>query len=248
MRIVSVSLVFLSLSIVCAQEGAGNKGKPREEQQKIPTTLAEAHVELERIFSSEELAKIDAMPSEDGMIQYHMPFGTGLRNRWGLWRGSPLAKHMEALGFTHPDDMSGVILETFWCKRHGQDFRLEERAEHYKAYWEAAKKAQEEEENRVRKSNAAIRNMMMDLQFEKRDVPVVRMPIKNGMNVRFMCSFRGGVFLTAYCQGSISSNSYVIMDGYYTDPTSGEFRRRPKWMTASHEGSVMIGRIASRAR
>jgi hypothetical protein len=33
--------------------------------------------------------------------------------------------------------MSGVILETFWCKRHGKDFRLKERADYYAAYWKS---------------------------------------------------------------------------------------------------------------
>jgi len=227
MRVVLLLVAISSLSVVWAQQG--KKEDQPQPQPKIPTTLAEAHVALERIFSTEELAKIDVMPSEDGMIQYHMPFGTGLRNSWGLWRGSPLAKHMQELGFAHPDDMSGVILETFWCKRHGQDFRLKERAAEYKKYWDDAKKAQEEQESREKKVNAALRDMMMGLRFEKGDVPVVRVPAKNGLSVRFLCPFRGGVFLTAYCQGSISSLNYVVTaGGYYVDPTSGELRRTPE--------------------
>ena len=102
---------------------------------RIPTTLAEAHEELERILPKSELAKIDAMKSEKDTIEYHMGFAGGLRNGWGLWGDSPLARHMRELGFTHPDDMSSVIMETFWCKRHGKDFRIEERVEYYKAYW-----------------------------------------------------------------------------------------------------------------
>jgi hypothetical protein len=102
---------------------------------EIPSTLAEAHEELERQISKEELANIDAMKTEDEMTQYHFESGMGMRNSWGLWGDSPLAMHMRSLGFTHADDMSSVILETFWCKRHGKDLRLKERAEYYKAYW-----------------------------------------------------------------------------------------------------------------
>jgi hypothetical protein len=108
------------------------------EESTIPTTLDEAHLQLERELPKEELAKIDAMKSEDQMIEYHMGLGMGLRNTWGLWKGGPLAKHMNALGFFHPDDMSGVILETFWCKRHGKDFRLKERADFCAIYWKGA--------------------------------------------------------------------------------------------------------------
>jgi hypothetical protein len=107
-------------------------------KEVAPTTLEEAHRQLEILLSKEELAKIDAMKSEDEMVKYHLELGMGLRNEWGLWQNSPLYEHLHKLGFTHPDDMSGVILETFWCKRHGKDFRLEERAAHYAAYWKSA--------------------------------------------------------------------------------------------------------------
>jgi hypothetical protein len=103
-----------------------------------PKTLKEAHQQLEKIFEKEELAMIDAMKTESEMIRYHFGLGLGMRNTWGLWAGGPLAKHLNSLGFHHPDDMSAVILETFWCKRHNKDFRLEERAASYAAYWKAA--------------------------------------------------------------------------------------------------------------
>ena len=157
MRIVSLLFVFLWISLVSGQ------GSGTEERQKIPTTLSEAHVELERLLSPEELAEIDAMPSEDDMIEYHFSLGLNIRNGWGLWRGSPLAEHMRELGFTDPDIMSSVILQTFWCKRHGQDFRLNERAAEYKKYRDGAWKVQvqRKEEERVRKDKMRIRNIMM---------------------------------------------------------------------------------------
>ena len=188
--------IILSFSVVSAQET--KKDNPPQEQPKMPaalakayasleqmrsnapTTLAEAHAALERMLSPQELAKIDTMPSEDGMIEYHFGLGLTIRNGWGLWAGSPLAKHMRELGFVLPDDMSGVILGTFWCKRHGQDFRLEERAAASKKSMDAALKAREEEKDRAEKAKVAIRNMMMGLRFEKRDVPVVQMPDRTG--------------------------------------------------------------------
>jgi len=226
MHVVSLLFVFFSLFVSAQEERM--KNQPLD-QQKTPTTLSEAHAELERILPHEELAKIDAMPSEDGMIKYHFGLGASIRGNWGLWRGSPLAEHMEELGFTHPDDMSDVILATFWCKRHGQDFRLGERAAEYKRYWKGAQKAQDEEENRVEKTKAAIRSMMIGLRFEKRDVPTVQTAIRNGLNVRFLCPFRGGVFLTAYSQGRISSNLYAVRGGLYFDSKEGKVRTDPQY-------------------
>ena len=108
MRTISSLIILLLLSIASAQDG--KRGSQQQEQPKTPATLVEAHAALERILSPQTLAEIDAMPSEKRMSQYHMGLGLGIRNNWGLWSGSPLAKHMEELGFTHPDDMSGVIL------------------------------------------------------------------------------------------------------------------------------------------
>ncbi|MEN6332884.1 MAG: DUF6794 domain-containing protein [Phycisphaerales bacterium] len=224
MRIALALGVLLSFSIVSAQEAGQRSSQP---DPNIPTTLTEAHAALERMLSRKTLAEIDAMASEDGMARYHFSLGLSMRNEWGLWHDSPLAKHMQGLGFTHPDDMSSVILETFWCKRHGKPLRLEERAAATRNRTDAAQKTEEEKKKRVQQSVAAIGKMMMGLRFEARDVPVVQMPIPSSMTVRFMCPFRDGVFLTAYCQGSISSHQYVATDGYYTDPNTGERRKRP---------------------
>lgn len=218
-RVVLLLMVLLSVSLVAAQEGDARR---QAQEQRIPTTLAEAHEELERILSAEELGKIDAMPSEDDMALYHFSLGLNIRNGWGLWRGGPLAKHIAKLGFTHADDISEVILETFWCKRHGQDFRLEERAAFYKKSMEAALKADAEEEQRVAVAKAAIRDRMMGLRFKPHDVPVVRMPIKNGVSARFLCPFRNGVFFSRCLPGNKPGLYY--MAGYHDDPPHGELR------------------------
>jgi hypothetical protein len=196
MRIVSLLVVLMSSSVVWAQEA--NKGNPPQEQSKIPTTLAEAHAELERILSPRTLAEIDAMSSERDMIKYHMSLGLSIRNGWGLWRGSALAKHMQELGFTDPDLMSGAILSTFWRKRHGQDLNLEELKAAAKRAADAARKRQEDEEWRRQEATAAIAKMMMGLHVEKREAPVVRIPEKGGLNTRFTSPFRGGVLFGVY--------------------------------------------------
>jgi len=106
----------------------------------IPTNLDDAHQELEKMLSARELERIMAMTNEDMMIEYHMGLGMGLRNQWGLWRGSRLARYFNELDIHNADDMSGIILETFWCKLHDQPFRLDERVRFYQAYWRSMEK------------------------------------------------------------------------------------------------------------
>ena len=143
-RITTLILLLAASSSSLADE---KKAAPEKQPAQVqatkaeappPKTLEEAHQRLEKLFPKDELAKIDAMKSESEMIEYHRGLGLGMRNEWGLWGGGPLAQHMSKLGFHHPDDMSGVILETFWCKRHNKDFRLKERAAFSEAYWKAA--------------------------------------------------------------------------------------------------------------
>ncbi|MBA2435525.1 MAG: hypothetical protein H0W34_15045 [Pyrinomonadaceae bacterium] len=101
----------------------------------IPRDLDDAHQQLMKIFSPKDIAHIKAMKSEDDMIEYHMGLGTGLRNDWGLWRGSRLSRWFNQRGIFHPDDMSGIIFDTFWDKLHGKPFRLQKKIAVYQKYW-----------------------------------------------------------------------------------------------------------------
>lgn len=137
-------LAFICSSPLAAEEKAAQPAKAPAEEEPAkaktppPKTLEEAHLQLEALLPKAELAKIDAMETETEMIEYHFSLGMSMRNTSGLWGDSPLTQHMNELGFHHADDISGVILETFWCKRHRKDFRLKERATAYDAYWKAS--------------------------------------------------------------------------------------------------------------
>jgi hypothetical protein len=99
-------------------------------EPNIPKTLDEAHLWLENNLPPVDLGFVDGAQEYD-MIQWHFNIGRWIRNNWGFWADSPLKIHLQELGFTHPDDMSQTIIETFWCKRHNQEFRLKERVEEY---------------------------------------------------------------------------------------------------------------------
>ncbi len=234
MRLSSLLLVFLMFGSAYAQEA-----DPNDQQKKIPTTLAEAHVELERMLPAETLAKIDAMESEDGMIMYHHGLGTGLRNSWGLWGRSALAEHMRELGFTHADDMSGVILSTFWCKRHGKDFRIEERAAKYRAYWKATK----EREHLRKTREEAMQEKMVSLKYEIQEVPSVQIQMRQrGLNTRLACPFRGGVFLAAYMQKRVTAFRYQLCaEGIsHVDPNTHEACMKPEYDAPVRRGTYYI--------
>jgi hypothetical protein len=52
-----------------------------------------------------------------------------------LWSGGELSKNLESLGLTHADDMSSVILATFYHKYHGTEYDLQKDIEKFKEHW-----------------------------------------------------------------------------------------------------------------
>ena len=80
-----------------------------------PSTLEETILALDELLSEEDRKFIQESKDPEGaVIGMHHSLGQAIRNKWGLWMGSPLARHMkEVHGVDHPDDMSGLILSKY---------------------------------------------------------------------------------------------------------------------------------------
>lgn len=130
--IVVITLLILGALVVFIRFSSYS---PYQYGHYIPANLDDAHAYLQKHLPPEKLQRIRDMKSESDMNDYHMGLGLGIRNTWGLWDGSRLTRYFNKLGIHHPDDMSGIILDTFWCKLHSQPLRLDERVAYYQAYW-----------------------------------------------------------------------------------------------------------------
>lgn len=108
----------------------------------VPANLGEAHRRLLQELPPQTIEEMRA-GTEVEMVRYHHGPGTWIRNEWGLWRGSRLARYFNAMGVHHPDDMSGIILETLWCRLHDQPFRLQERVAEFAEYWASVEEPKE---------------------------------------------------------------------------------------------------------
>lgn len=107
----------------------------------IPENLDDCFVQLKKLLKPEDIEKMKA-GTEDDMSQYHFGLAMVMRNEWGLWGGSRLAKWFNAQGITHPDDMSGIILDSFWRHLNGKPINLEQQVKYYQDYWKKQKEAQ----------------------------------------------------------------------------------------------------------
>jgi hypothetical protein len=100
----------------------------------IPGDLEDCFSELDKMLHPDLILEIKR-GSESDMIQFHFGLGMWIRNNWGLWQGSVLGEYFNALGIYHPDDISGIILDSYWHYLNDEPIELDEQVNYYKEYW-----------------------------------------------------------------------------------------------------------------
>jgi hypothetical protein len=90
----------------------------------IPKDLTCALNELEKMILPQVLEEY-----RKGILgqnsSYCFKLGLWIRTNWGLWERSRLARYFNKLEIHHPDDMSQIILNTFWRYLNGKPIELE---------------------------------------------------------------------------------------------------------------------------
>ncbi|TXF90886.1 hypothetical protein FUA23_03560 [Neolewinella aurantiaca] len=105
----------------------------------IPTSLEESFVELDKMINDPLKSWIRCIDDGAFSARVHLSLGMHLRNNWGLWLGSPLHQSFRKMGLHHPDDMSGVILDSYQRRLKGEDIRLQEQIDSYTTFWNQQK-------------------------------------------------------------------------------------------------------------
>jgi hypothetical protein len=101
----------------------------------IPKNLDECFAELDRMIHPDLIKKMRSEPQTE-MIQYHFGLGMWMRNNWELWGDSRLCKFFNNIGIQHPDDMSGIILNSYWAHLNGKPLDIEKQVGFYREYWQ----------------------------------------------------------------------------------------------------------------
>lgn len=108
---------------------------------KSPCNLDEAIVSLGYIINPEDKEQFQEWFEEEFLGRTHHNLGRWIRNNWGLWdETSKLHKWFKAIGIWHADDMSGIILTSYYRKTHNIPIRLDEQIQNYIKYWKAERK------------------------------------------------------------------------------------------------------------
>ena len=82
--------------------------------------LLDIFIYFDEKMSSEDKETVKNTKFDD-LIQFHMGWGTGIRNAW-LWGGdSDIYNELAAKGFDHPDNMSMFIIGAYHLYLNGLD-------------------------------------------------------------------------------------------------------------------------------
>ena len=191
-----IILLFFSTSIF------GQKGSKKENYK--PLNLEEAVEQLKIIHHDTTKQKILEMTEDEFLGGAHFGLGMWMRNNWGLWKRKELAKYFNSIGIYHPDDMSGIILTSYYRELHGQDWKIDEQVKYYQDYW----KKSNEHFQRLGTDKAyqeiiqARNDSLKQVQFEQKKAEWSKGKQVSGY-VEHRCGILEGFFLRTQIEGTI---------------------------------------------
>jgi hypothetical protein len=104
----------------------------------IPKDLEECFKQIDSFWDDSTKVKVKQWTEDEFSANAHFGFGMWMRNNWQLWGGSRLSKYFNNLGIYHPDDISGIILDSYHRYLTGKEIKLEEQIKFYQDYWKKA--------------------------------------------------------------------------------------------------------------
>jgi hypothetical protein len=110
----------------------------------IPKDIEDCIAQINSFWTESTKLKMKNLTENEFSAKLHLSFGMWMRNNWQLWGGSRLSKYFNDKGVYHPDDMSGIILDSYHRNLNGQEIKLDEQVKYYQEYWEKSNLAEEE--------------------------------------------------------------------------------------------------------
>ena len=122
-RIANVAYLILCFSLVLVNYvGFAQQTDKQKDSLSvyIPVNIEDCMRQLDSVLSPESKEWIRSIDENEFLGRTHLTLGMWIRNNWGLWGNSHLAKYFSEQGIRHPDDMSGVILRSYYHYSKGE--------------------------------------------------------------------------------------------------------------------------------
>ncbi|SFJ76542.1 DUF6794 domain-containing protein [Myroides guanonis] len=113
----------------------------------IPKDLEDCFKQINIIWDENERNQILKWDENEFAGKAHFGFGMWMRNNWQLWKGSRLSRYFKDFKITHPDDMTGIILVSYYRFLSKKEIELQEQIKDVRDFWT---NAEEQELNRIR--------------------------------------------------------------------------------------------------
>lgn len=98
-----------------------------------PKNLTEAVDILQKIHNDSIKNSITKLSEMEFLKKYYMSLGFQIRNQWKLWKKkSEIVRYFNSLGIYNPDDMSGIILMSYYRELKKEDWKLDEQLRFFK--------------------------------------------------------------------------------------------------------------------
>ncbi|MBB5286112.1 hypothetical protein HNQ92_004272 [Rhabdobacter roseus] len=92
----------------------------------IPEDIYSCFSQLDLLLCDSTKQELKSKASSNEMTDYHMGLGRWMRNRWQLWSSSRLKAYFHNKGITHPDNISGIILASYWMYLNQKDIDIDQ--------------------------------------------------------------------------------------------------------------------------
>ena len=103
---------------------------------KVPLTSTEALRMFLAALDDDEKKTLKEV-DEDQTSLFHHSWGAYLRNNWSmLEKDTPLVNNFKAMGITHPDDMSNILMTSAWRTLNKKPLKVAEQVKSYQDYWQ----------------------------------------------------------------------------------------------------------------
>ena len=131
-----ITLFIAIATLISCKNSTPSKSEKVLIENYVPKNLEEALTQIDLNLSDSLKLEIKKKSENDFTSESHFGLGIGMRNNWRLWKGSDLSKYFNSIGIFHPDDMSGIILTSYYRKLTGLEIKLDEQIAYYKEYWD----------------------------------------------------------------------------------------------------------------
>jgi len=102
----------------------------------VPNTIEEAFAFLSKLLPPSEVAAFKQLPEQEASVVSYMGVGMYIRNEWFRSGRSALPAQLQALGAQHIDDMSSMVLTSYWRHLNGKPLKLEAQGNCFRKWWQ----------------------------------------------------------------------------------------------------------------